>query len=125
MSQAGGESRICGALLHQERGLIYMNKRRSRIDRRWRKPVALTVCFLMIVFTDLLILAKASGVVTTDSDAAGNGMANAFRDGFVVTGFYIVAALTLLFAAIPRKGIRIALTMLLLPATLFFLLLAS
>lgn len=101
-----------------------MRKRRSPLDRRWWKPLALTVCFLMIVLTDLLILTKASVVVSTGNDAAGNGMANAFRSAIVETGFYILATLTFIFSAIPYKGVRIALAVLMLPTTILCLLLS-
>ena len=100
-----------------------MRDRLSPIDREWWAPFPLTVFFLVIVLLDVAVLWMASHVVTTDNDPAGNGMANAFRDGFVETGFYLAGILALLFAIVRRKWARIALTVLLLPATLFSMLL--
>ena len=91
--------------------------------RPWWKPSPLTAWFFAMIVLDAVILTVASGVTTSDNDAAGNGMANAFRDGFVETGAYSVGLLALLFLLIRRRSIRIALPVLLVPATLFFLLL--
>jgi hypothetical protein len=93
------------------------------MPRRWWQPSPLVVWFLAIAGFDAIILWFASGVVSSGNDAAGNGMANAFREVFVEAGAYLLGFLTLLFLAIRHRGIRITLMGLLLPLTLFFLML--
>lgn len=95
----------------------------SPVDRRWWEPLPLTISFIAIAAMDAVILWIASGTVTSDSDAAGNGMVNAFRDGFVETGAWFAAFVVLLFVVIRRRSIRVALIVLLVPTTLCSLLL--
>lgn len=91
--------------------------------RPWWKPSSLTVWFFGIILLDAVILRAASGVTSSGNDAAGNGMASAFRSVFVEAGAWFVGCLALLFLLIWHRGIRIALVVLLVPATIFFLLL--
>lgn len=100
-----------------------MGKKLPPIDQAWWEPLPLSVCFVVIALMDAVILWLASGVVSSSNDAAGNGMANAFRDGFVETGAWFAAFLMLLFVVIRHRGVRITLTVLLMPAILFSLLL--
>ena len=80
--------------------------------RGWR-PSPLSWWFLAITGFDALILLIASGVRSSGSDAAGNGMANAFQAAFVEAGAFLVGILALLFLILRKRGIRIALTVLL------------
>jgi len=80
--------------------------------RGWR-PSPLGWWFLAITGFDALILLLASGVRSSGNDAAGNGMANAFQAAFVEAGACVVAILALFFLILRQRGIRIALTVLL------------
>jgi hypothetical protein len=103
-----------------------MSKEDERIDRRmvprgqadvgegpWWRPSLLTGWFLALVAIDALILLIASGVTSSGSDAAGNGLANAFQTAFVQAGALLVGCLTLLFVVVRHKGTRIGLTVML------------
>lgn len=100
-----------------------MKKRMLPVDRTWWEPLPLTVSFMAIAIMDAVILWIASGTVTSDSDAAGNGMVNAFRDGFVETGAWFAAFVVLLFAVIRHRSVRVAMIVLLIPTALCSLLL--
>ena len=93
-------------------------------SRGWR-PSPLGWWFLAITSFDALILLIASGVRSSGNDAAGNGMANAFQAAFVEAGTFLVGILALLFLMVRHPGIRIALTVLLLLASLMLLMLLS
>jgi hypothetical protein len=85
--------------------------------RGWR-PSPLGWWFLAITSFDALMLLIASGVRSSGNDAAGNGMANAFRAAFVEAGAVLIGILALLFLIIWHRGIRIALTVLLILVSL-------
>jgi hypothetical protein len=89
---------------------------------RWR-PKPLPLWFFAIVVLDAVILRAASGVHSSGNDAAGNGLASAFRSAFVEGGSYLLGFLALVFVVLRHKGFRIALLVLTFPLTVFFLLL--
>ncbi len=90
----------------------------------WR-PSPLALWFLAIVIFDAVMLILATGVVSTGNDAAGNGMVDGFRQGFAELTACALALLTFLFLAIRHRGLRIVLIALLVPLTLFSLLLTQ
>jgi len=93
-------------------------------DASVSRPAPLTLWFLAIVIFDAMMLILATGVVSTGNDAAGNGMIDGFRQGFAELTACALALLTLLFLAIRHRGLRIVLIALLVPLTLFSLLLS-
>lgn len=90
--------------------------------RRW-PPSPLTIWFLAVVAFAAIMLILAMGVVTTGNDPAGNGMVDGFRQGFAQLCACALALLTLIFLVIRHRGIRIALMVMLVPLTVFSLLL--
>jgi len=65
-------------------------------------------CWLVaLVAFDALMLLLASGVRSGGNDAAGNGMANAFRELVIQAGVVLVGCLTLLFLVIRHRKARV------------------
>ena len=87
----------------------------------WWKPERFTWLFWSVVACDagILWLAKDGPRGGFNSDAAGNGLARAFQEVFVVAGAGVVGILALLFLVIRNGGIRIALLCLLALVGLF------
>lgn len=85
---------------------------RSRADGGvdpWWRPPPLACWFFAIAGFDALMLLLAAGVSSSGNDAAGNGMANAFRDMFVQAGSVLVGGIAALFVVVRHRGIRIGL----------------
>lgn len=92
---------------------------RSKLCKKpWWTPSSLSCWFIAIVVFDAVILLVASGVRSSGSDAAGNGIANAFQTAFVETGALLVGCIALLFLIVRHKKIRIGLTVMLVLITL-------
>ena len=87
-------------------------------ERPWWRSTLLAGWFVAIVAVDALILLIASGVGSSESDAAGNGMANAFQTAFVEAGASLVGSLVLPFVVVRHTGTRIGLVATLVLVTL-------
>jgi hypothetical protein len=79
---------------------------------RWRAS-PLASWFLVIFTFDALILALASGVVSSGNDAAGNGMVDALREVLVQAGALLLCISAVLFLIVRRNGFRVGLTVML------------
>jgi hypothetical protein len=97
----------------------------AQVERPWWKRSSLAAWFFAVSVFDVLISWAASSVAGSDSDAAGNGISRAFQQAFVDAGAYLVGFLVLLFLLIRHRGIRIGLMVLLIPTTLFCLMLVQ
>jgi cell division protein FtsW (lipid II flippase) len=75
----------------------------------WWRPSPLACWFFAIAGFDALMLLLASGVSSSGNDAAGNGMANAFREVFVQAGAVLVGCIAALFVIVRHRGTRIGL----------------
>ncbi len=84
------------------------------------KPSPLACWFLAILAFDVSMLLLSCGVRSTGNDAAGNGMADAFRQAFVEAGAILLAILTLLFVVIRHRGVMIGLIVALVLCSLLF-----
>lgn len=107
-----------------DRRMVARRESRTARSSRWR-PSPLGWWFLVILGFDALILLIASGVRSSGSDAAGNGLANAYQEVFVEVGAVLVGILALLFLIIRHRGIRIGLFVLLVLLTLMLPMLLS
>jgi hypothetical protein len=79
---------------------------------RWR-ALPLASWFLVILAFDALMLALASGIVSSGNDAAGNGMVDALREVLIQAGALLLCVSAVLFFLVRRKGFRIGLTVML------------
>jgi hypothetical protein len=79
---------------------------------RWRAS-PLANWFLVILAFDALMLALASGVVSSGNDAAGNGMVDALRQVLVQAGALLLCISAVLFLLVRRDGFRVSLTVML------------
>jgi hypothetical protein len=95
--------------------------RRSASRTAWWKPERLTWLLWAMVACNAVILwlAKDGPRGGFNSDAAGNGLARAFQELFVMAGAGLVGIVALLFLVIRNRGIRIALLCLLALVGLF------